>query len=134
MIDRRAFLATLVAEVIAALLAVQAQSQPGKVWRIAVMTLAPRPDPMSSHHYNAFLEELRHLGYREGQNVVIEWRHTDAQPDRIRREAAALVQWKPDVVLAGNGGDAWALRIESTTVPIVVAEAADLVATGPPAS
>jgi putative ABC transport system substrate-binding protein len=128
-IDRRAFLTAMGASVAAAPLVGEAQ-QSGKVWRVGVMTLGQRPEPMSSHHYNAFLHELRDLGYREGYNLVIDWRHTDGQQDRIRREAASLVQWKPDVVLAGNGGDAWALLAESTSVPIVVAAGGDLVATG----
>jgi putative ABC transport system substrate-binding protein len=128
-IDRRAFLVAVGAGIEVWPRVAEAQ-QPGKLWRIGVLTTAPRPGAESGHPYNAFLHELRDLGYREGHNTVIEWRHTDAEPERIRREAAVLVHWKPDVVLAANGGIAWALRTESPTVPIVVAAGGDLVATG----
>ena len=104
--------------------------QAGKVWRIGVLVSLPRPVPVSPHPYNAFLQELRNLGYVEGRNVTIEWRHTEGNPERRRREAATLVAWKPDVVLTPGAADARALHEVDASIPIVVAAEADLVVAG----
>jgi putative ABC transport system substrate-binding protein len=127
--DRRAFLVTVGAVIAGAPLVGQAQ-QTAKVWRIGVLVNVPRAAPRVRDSFEAFIDELRQLGYREGQNVVIEWRHTEGVPERRRLEATALVQWKPDVVLTASGGDALVLREASTSVPIVVAVGGDLVGMG----
>ena len=96
-------------------LAAEAQ-QAGKVWRIGVLVTLPRQDPASPHPYNAFLQELRNLGYVEGQNVIIEWRQTEGNPERRRREAEALATWKPDVVLTPGAREARALHEVDATI------------------
>ncbi len=70
------------------------------------------------------------LGYVEGQDVIIEWPHTEGSPDRRRREAATLVAWKPDVVLTTSGLEARALHEVDASIPIVAAATSDLVASG----
>lgn len=107
-----------------------ADAQPGRVWRIGVLVSLPRPVPASPHPYNAFLQELRNLGYVEGQNVTIEWRHTEGNPERRRREAATLVAWKPDVVLTPGAAEARALHEVDASIPIVVAAEGDFVEAG----
>jgi putative ABC transport system substrate-binding protein len=124
--NRRAFLVTVGAGIAATRTPGQAQ-QSGKVWRIAVLTATPRPAPDSSHYYNNLPNELRQLGYIEGQNLVIEWRYTEGLNDRRQREAESLLQWKPDLFVAGGGVDAMALRALTTSVPIVVCGAGDVV-------
>ncbi|HEY8249520.1 MAG TPA: ABC transporter substrate-binding protein, partial [Burkholderiales bacterium] len=104
-----------------------AQAQPAKTWRLGMLTVNPRPALAKSAIYIAFLQELRSLGYREGENLVIEWRHTDGHLDRPRQEAAALMAWKPDVVFTVSGTNAIALRNASASVPIVVGMGGDLV-------
>ena len=104
--------------------------QPGKVWRIGILLTLPRPAPASSHPYNAFLQELRNLGYIEGQNITIAWRHTEGNPERGRREAATLVEWKPDVVLASTNSEAVAIHEVNASVPVVVGAGGDLVGQG----
>ena len=108
-----------------------ADAQPAaKTWRLGMLTVNPRPMNVNRPIYVAFFEEMRSLGYREGENLVIEWRHTAAQPERARREAAALVAWKPDVIFTVSGTNAIALRDASTSVPIVVGVGGDLVGMG----
>lgn len=119
----------LVLGLLAAPLAAEAQGA-GRMWRVGVLVTLPRPVPASPHAYNAFLQELRDLGYVEGHNVIIEWRHTEGNPERRRREAAALVEWKPDVVLTPNASHAAALHEVDANVPIVVAAGGALVGTG----
>jgi len=110
------------------LLMTLAQAQPAaKTWRLGMLTVNPRPMNVTNPIYVAFFEELRNLGYREGENLVIEWRHTDGQADRPRREASALVAWKPDVIFTVSGTNAMALRNATTSVPIIVGVGGDLV-------
>jgi putative ABC transport system substrate-binding protein len=101
-----------------------------KMWRIGVLTTTPRPAPDSPHYYNDFVRELRDLGYHEGRNTTLEWRHTDADLERSRREGVALVQWRPHVVVTSTGGAALAVRDATAAIPIVVTAAGELVALG----
>jgi putative ABC transport system substrate-binding protein len=127
--DRRAFLMTMGAGIAAAPLIGEAQ-QVGKVWRIGFMINLPRPAPRMRDSHEAFFDELAQLGYREGHNIVTEWRHTEGLAERRRREGPSLLQWTPDVVVVSSGADALVLRETSKSVPIVVAAAGDLVGMG----
>src|SRR5688500_16298289 len=95
--DRRRFLLTSLAGVLAAPVAVEAQ-QPGKHYRIGYLetgTLRPRP-------WEAFRERLRDLGYIEAQTVTYEARWADGQLDRLRKLAAELVRLNVDVVVTAG--------------------------------
>jgi hypothetical protein len=87
MMNRRAFLTTVGAGIVAAPVMGEGQ-QVGKVWRVGVLTTEPRPARDSTHGYNALPNELRELGYREGENLIFEWRYTDGDNARRRQEAA----------------------------------------------
>jgi putative ABC transport system substrate-binding protein len=89
--DRRAFLIAIGAGIAVIPLVGEAEGQTSKVWRLGVLTTTPRPGPESTHYDRAFTNELRELGYREGQNLIIEWRYTHGQRERIRQEAAAVM-------------------------------------------
>ena len=106
-----------------------ARAQPaGKTWRLGMLTVNA-PEVAGAHPiYKAFFAELRSLGYRESENLVIEWRHTQGDPERRRREAALLMGWKPDVVFTVSGVNAIALRDVNAAVPIIVGTSGDLVA------
>jgi putative ABC transport system substrate-binding protein len=127
--DRRAFITMAGGSILAAPLAAEAQGT-GRIWRVGVLATAPRPVPANPGPYTAFLQELRNLGYVEGQNVIIEWRHTEGLPERRRPEALTLMAWKPDVVVGRNAGDAETLREADASVPIVLAASGDLVDVG----
>jgi putative ABC transport system substrate-binding protein len=128
---RRIGLAVVLALSLAlASLAAEAQGT-GRIWRVGVLATTPRPVPANpAPVYTAFLQELRNLGYVEGQNVIIEWRHTEGNPERRRREALTLMAWKPDVVVGRNASDAETLREADASVPIVLAASGDLVDVG----
>ena len=72
LIDRRTFLAGTGAVILAAPLATEAQ-QPGKVYRIGLLDYSA-PDPARQAWWNAFRQQMRELGYVEGQNVRFEQR------------------------------------------------------------
>jgi putative ABC transport system substrate-binding protein len=62
---------------------------------------------------------LRRSGFIEGQNLIVDWRAFERQPDRAPELAAELVKAKPDVLYAtGEIGIKTLLRA-TTTIPIV---------------
>ncbi len=77
----------------------------------------------------AFLQGLRELGYVDGQNVFIEYRYAETKLDRLPKLAAELVGLKVDVIVVGGGATRVAKNATST-IPIVVGSAGDLVGGG----
>jgi putative ABC transport system substrate-binding protein len=78
----------------------------------------------------AFRQGLRALGYVEGKNIIIEYRWAEGRYDRLSDLAAELVALKVDIMLThGTPGTQAAKRV-TTTIPIVMAVAGDVVATG----
>jgi putative tryptophan/tyrosine transport system substrate-binding protein len=69
------------------------------------------------------------LGYVEGKNIVIEYRYADGKLDRLPDLATELVNLKVDVIVVGGGTTAVAQKA-TTTIPIVVGSAGDLVGGG----
>jgi putative ABC transport system substrate-binding protein len=45
-----------------------------------------------------FRHRLEELGYREGHNIVVEYRYGESQVARFPTLAAALVQRQPDII------------------------------------
>ncbi len=108
-------------------LAAEAQ-QAAKIARIGYLSLDVAT---SAHLREAFLQGLRDLGYVEGRNVVIEYRDTEGKFERLPALAAELVALKVDVIVAAGGTpSALAAKQATRTIPIVVAIAADPVASG----
>src|SRR5882672_8967509 len=95
-----ALLITLALGLLTAPLPATAQ-QPTKVYRIGRLSAGPPSEP--SPGLEAFRQGLRDLGYVEGQNLVIEDRHAEGNPERLRDLAAELVRLKVDVIVAGGG-------------------------------
>ena len=130
MIDRRAFIAGTLA-VVATPLAAQAQ-QAGKVYRIGCL-MSPSSSSERARD-EAFRQGLRDLGYAEGRNIVIEYRYADGKQERLPAMADELVRLKVDLILTAGDFGIRAAKEATTTTPIVVAIAGDLVGPGYAAS
>jgi len=78
----------------------------------------------------AFEQGLRELGYVEGKNILIEQRYAAGQFEKLPELAAELARLKVDVILAGGAPAAHAAKEATTTIPIVMGNAADPVGTG----
>ncbi len=87
---------------------------------------AARPDPTEL----PFRQGLREAGYVEGENIVIERRYADGDPDKLAAMAAELVRLKVDVLLAGGQPPREAARKATATVPIVTLSGSDPVREG----
>ena len=107
-----------------------AWAQPaGRTYRIGwLQSINDINDPYSQ----AFVQRLRELGLVEGRNLVIEFRHADGRPERLRDLAVDLARENCDLFF-GGGSEAQliAMRQASRDTPIVfVAVDFDPVATG----
>src|SRR5262250_314957 len=96
----RRLLLPLIAVLLVAPIAAEAQ-RTGKVVRIGMLEqggVASGPNPIT----DAFRQQLRELGYIEGQNLVIEYRLAEGNAERLPVLAAELVSLKVDVIVAGG--------------------------------
>ena len=125
---RRAFIKLMGGAAVTWPLAVRAQQPAGRVYRVGYFAITTRE--RSLHVMKAFEEGLRSLGYRVGENVVIEYRFADGDLERLPALAADLVRLGVDIIVAGNNVNTVAAMKATTTIPIVMASSADPVGAG----
>jgi putative tryptophan/tyrosine transport system substrate-binding protein len=79
---------------------------------------------------DAFRQELRKLGWIEGKNIAIEYRFAEQKNERLSELAADLVRHKVDLIVTAGTPTALAAKNTTTTIPIVMANAADPAGSG----
>src|SRR4030095_11968186 len=79
---------------------------------------------------DTFRQGLRALGHIEGQNLAIEFRHTDGKFELLPEVAAELVRLKVDVLVADTTNAAQAAKNATRTIPIFFINVSDPVAAG----
>jgi ABC-type uncharacterized transport system substrate-binding protein len=109
---RRDFI-TLVGGAAAWPLAAWAQ-ETGRTYRIVGVSLNPRNAPIIV----AMFDELRRLGFIEGQNLTIDWRIYEPRADLVS-EFEALAKTQPDVIYTGGPALIRAAQKATTTIPIL---------------
>ncbi len=82
----------------------------------------------------ALLAGLGELGYREGQNLVLERRYSEGRADRLAALATELADRGVEVVVVGGERPALAVRSARPTLPVVLAWSFDPVRNGLAAS
>jgi putative ABC transport system substrate-binding protein len=73
---------------------------------------------------------LRELGYIEGQNILIEYRYTGGNSDRLRELAAELAHLPVEAIVSTGTEGAVATKQATSTIPIIMATGDDPVARG----
>jgi len=100
-----------------------------KVPIIGVLLNTSPPSEPDWKQRSVFLQELRRLGWREGENVTLEFRWASGQFDRSGDLAAELVRLNVDVIYVDNVFIR-AAQHATTTIPIVMFAIIDPVAEG----
>ena len=102
--------------------------QPKKIPRVGY--LAAVSASADAPRLEAFRQGLRDLGYVEGQNIIIEYRHESRDFDRLPGLAAELIGLQIDVLVAVTTNAALAARNATGTIPIVFMGVTDPIAAG----
>jgi len=108
------------------LLLADAAQKSAKIPRVGVLEPGSPPTVTPRPCLESFQQGLGDLGYREGQNIVLEYRYGEFKPDRLPGLAADLVQRQPDVLWTNSNRTAQMLKQATTTLPIVVGASSDL--------
>ena len=127
MIDRRTFLGTLAGALVVAVRAAEAQ-QPAKIPRIGFLGAASAAGWAT--RIEALRAGFRDLGYLEGRNIVIEFRWAEGRYELLPELAAELVRLKVDVIVTHAVPPTLAAQRATRTIPIVMTNVGDAVASG----
>jgi len=97
--------------------------QPAKILRIGFLDSSTASG--STVLVESFRQELSKLGWTEGKNIAIEYRFAQQKRDRLPELAADLVRLKVDLIVVVATPAALAVKKATTTIPVVMATAAD---------
>jgi putative ABC transport system substrate-binding protein len=126
---RRDFITGFAGSVVAWPLAARAQ-QPEAMRRIGILVSLAADDRQGQERHATFVQSLRELGWTEGRNVRFETRWAAGNAADMRKYAAELVAFAPDVILAGGGSVVGPLLQATNTIPIVFTGVSDPVGGG----
>lgn len=124
--NRRAFIATAIA-ILVAPLAAEAQ-QSAKVPRIGF--LGNSTAALEANLVGPFREGLRDLGYVEGRNILIEYRWAEGRYDRFPALIAELIALKVEVIVTAGTPASLAVKEAKTSIPLVMVAVGDPVGSG----
>lgn len=109
-------------------LGARAQQPARWVYRIGYLASASREQTL--RNVRAFEAGLRSLGYRVGENVVIEYRFADGDIGRLAALATEVAGLGVDVIVSGTNATTVAAMKATRTIPIVMANSAEPVSAG----
>ena len=119
--SKKLFCFTLCAMLFALCFPAEAQ-QVGKIPRIGYLSQS-----RNENRLEAFRHGLRELGYIEGQNIVVEWRHGGKN---TRKLAAELVRADVDLIVTRGTRATRAAQKATRTIPIVMSGVGNAVSRG----
>jgi putative tryptophan/tyrosine transport system substrate-binding protein len=123
-------LVTLALGVLVAPLAVEAPP-PGKVSRIAFLSAGSPARPLTpTAILDAFRQGLQELGWRYGQNLVVDYRWAEWRFERLPALATELAQRPVDLIVVASGLELLAAKQATRTIPIVMMLSLDAVEQG----
>jgi ABC-type uncharacterized transport system substrate-binding protein len=104
--------------------------QPERMRRIGVLQYINESDPELQRRVAVFVQGLQKLGWREGANLVIDYRYGAEDSERMRLDAAELVGLKPDLIWTSGGLGLLSLKRATHSIPIVFTGVYDPVGSG----
>jgi putative tryptophan/tyrosine transport system substrate-binding protein len=115
MIARRKIIALLGGTILAWPLTLRGQ-EPGRTYRLGVLSTVPRTSPGPVALYDG----LSRLGFVEGQNLQVDGQGYGLRPEQFAQHAAELVKAKVDVILSTGAVDSIrAAQRATATIPIL---------------
>jgi len=99
-----------------------------KVWRVGFLASGFRPPDGASPR--PLRVELRALGYTEDRDITFEGRWAELHSERLAAMAADLLARKVDVIVAFGWAAATAMKQATSSVPVVIVNAGDVVEAG----
>jgi putative tryptophan/tyrosine transport system substrate-binding protein len=111
--NRREFITLVGGGAAAWPLAASAQ-QIGRVWRIGVLVAEPWPEVEGLH------DGLRELGYRDGENVLLEYRFANGDAGRFPGLVADLLRLPVDVIVTWGTPATLAAIKATSSIPIIM--------------
>jgi putative ABC transport system substrate-binding protein len=107
-----------------------ARAQGAGVRKVGVLLSGVESDPDSQARIAAFRRGFADLGWKDGENVHIEYRWSAGKSDLIRQYAEELVALEPDVIVANSTPVIATLKSLTISIPVVIALATDPVGLG----
>jgi putative ABC transport system substrate-binding protein len=104
--------------------------QSDRMRRMGVLMSYAQTDPEGQRYVAKLLEALEQTGWMQGHNLQIELRWGGGDRDRIQRQAAELVELKPDLIVGQATPAVAALHRTTRTIPIVFVNVSDPIGSG----
>jgi putative ABC transport system substrate-binding protein len=98
--------------------------------RVVLISALPENDAREQDQLNAFRDDLRKLGWVDGQNVAFETYWSAAATERAKAVVAEIARTPPDLVVAGTLQAFLAMRREASDIPMVFTNLPDPVGMG----
>jgi putative tryptophan/tyrosine transport system substrate-binding protein len=89
--------------------------EPSRTYRVGGLSAVPRNSPLIV----AMFDELRRMGFIEGQNLTLEWRVYGQHIDLISQYTAELVKSKVDVIYVSGDVGIRAAQQATAAIPIL---------------
>jgi putative ABC transport system substrate-binding protein len=104
-----------------------ARARATNVRRIGVLSPGPT---LRAEQYQGVWDPLRDLGWREGENLLLERRWAEGDPERLELLARQLVRLRVEIIVTIGTDATLAARRATSAIPIIMLSAADPVETG----
>ncbi len=106
-----------------------AAGPPGQTVRVGILAVIPPTfDPSINPNARELVEGLRELGYKPGQDIVLEYKSAQGDVKVLPQLLAELVNSKPDMIVTTVAEPT--LAAATKTIPIVMVGVPDVVETG----
>jgi putative ABC transport system substrate-binding protein len=102
----------------------------GPMRRVGVLMNGVATEVEPKTRLAALVQELRQLGWTEGQNISIDVRWNAGNAELARTYSAQLIGLVPDVILAASSTNLTVIREATSTVPVVFVQVTDPVEQG----